>query len=159
YVNPSTLRILFRFQSGSIVAWTLLLVCCLLVRRRYTRAPVLIVLATVIVTYELGYIAYFFGLHTNPLYTLVLTTCWVGALVVFGRQAIVSAAFACHWLILLGVTFAEQAGWIAYAPLYSDSPIQSGHLHTSWLVGSGITLFLMLSVQLVIYVVIARWHD
>src|SRR5205823_5152333 len=45
-------------------------------------------------------------------------------------------------LIIIGLTIAEQAGLISYAPAFSASPVTGNHLERSWLTSLGINILL-----------------
>jgi class 3 adenylate cyclase len=146
-------------QAASVLAWIIVLIACLVLRRRRTRAPILVAVTALLLTYQLAHSSYFLGPHTNPFFYLTLTACWVTGLILFERRVAV-AALACQWAILFATTIANQAGVIPYAPLYADSPVHNGDLHLSWLMGPGaLTLVLMLFVQFTIYAIIDRWRE
>jgi class 3 adenylate cyclase len=159
YVNHAVLRVLLPVQAASLFVWVMLLIASVVVRRRRTRSPGLVVAHTVIITCQLAYTSYVLGPYTNPFFGLTITALWVSGLICLDRQ-VLTIAMVCQWLLLLGMTVAEQAHLIPYAPLYSDAPVQGAHLHPSWLVGPGaLMVVMMLFVQFVIYGIIDRWRE
>jgi class 3 adenylate cyclase len=61
---------------------------------------------------------------------------------------------------LVGLTVAEQAGLVAYAPLLAEAPFADGKLSTSWFVGVGAVGMLILVVEVCIVIfIIQRWHE
>lgn len=158
YVDHAVLPLLLRLQTVSFVAWGAVFVGGL-ARRRRPAAPVLVGATIVLLTYQLIYTTYFLGAHTNPFAGMTIIGLWAGALILLPRRAVV-AALVVWWLALLATTAAAQAGLLPYAPLYRAAPVEGGRLYPYWLLGTGgATLLVMLFVQIVVYVIIERWHD
>lgn len=158
YVDQGVLQMVLRLQVVSIGLWTTIIAASVL-RRRHASAPLLIGATVACLTYQLAYTSYVLGAHTNPFPGVTIIACWTGGLILFPRRAIV-AGLAVWWLALLATTLAEQLGLLPHAPLYTAAPMSGGHLHPSWLLGpGGVTLLLMVFIQLVVYVVLERWHD
>jgi class 3 adenylate cyclase len=159
YFNPAILPFVLRVQAGILIAWLAVLVRGLMLRRRRAPAPVLVGVTIALAMAQLAYAAYISGPHTNPTAGVMAIGYWAGGLILFPRRPIV-VSMCLLWLAMLVTAGAEQAGYLASAPLYRGTPIDHGRLHPSWLMGhGGVTLVLMLFVQVAIYIIIDRWHD
>jgi class 3 adenylate cyclase len=159
YVAPSFLPLAFRMQLATIVAWTVVVVACIALRRRRTGSTGLVVVTLALCVYELVYGSYFFGLYTSVFSGLTIIASWAVGLVLFPKRAI-WFAFAVLAVCVLGITIAEQMGLLPYGPLFRDAPFHGGFLHPSWLLSmGGVTVLMMVSIGLVLHFVIDRWHD
>lgn len=158
YFDPAVLPLVLRVQAGLLIAWLVVLVCGLMLRHRRAPAPVLVGVTIALAMSQLAYAAYISGPQTNPTAGVLAIGVWTGGLILFPRRAVV-VTMCLWWLIVFITTGAEQTGFLPSAPLYRDAPIENGRLHPAWLMGhGGATMLLMLFIQVVIYVVINRWH-
>lgn len=159
YINQSFLPLALGVQAMTIVAWSLLIAAAFVARRRWPDAPGLIATTIVLCVFELVYGSYFFGIFTSVFSGLTIIASLAVGLVLFNARAVKAAVVVCA-TALAAITIVEQAGILAYAPLFHDSPVHDGRLHPSWLVGmGGVTVLMMLFIGVIIYVVIERWHE
>jgi len=159
YVDPFWLPVVLRLQALSLFAWLVVWLCSFALRQRRGPTPVLVGATTATLTWQLAYSAYFVGPLTNPFAGVTVIAVWAAGLILFRAKPVV-AGLTVWWLAVIGSIVAEQAGLVPYAPLYNGAPVDGGHLRSSWLVGPGaLSVFMILFVQFVLYVIIRRWQD
>src|SRR5262245_50007332 len=86
YVAHAFLRVAFRIQLATIVAWTLVLLACIALRRRGTQSTWLVAVTMGLCVYELVYGSYFFGLYTSVFSGLTIIASWAVGLVLFTKR-------------------------------------------------------------------------
>ena len=159
YVDAAWVPVVLRFEAVTITTWAILWLYALAVRRRRDRTPGLVVATATVLTWQLAYSTYFVGAVTNPFAAMTIIAVWAAGLILFRARPIVIGLIV-WWLAVIGTTAAEQAGLIPYAPLYRAAPVANGHLYPSWLMSlGGLTVFMIVFVQLVFYVIIRRGHE
>src|SRR5581483_11653320 len=159
YLDQEVLHRAFRWQVVFVGAW-LAIVFSALFLRRWAPTSRLIVHAEIqlySVTALLG--SYVLG-HYTSLYTgVAVVGGYTVAFVLFDRRATLPG-LASFLVGLLGMTLAEQAGLIPYAPLLRGEPYAHGHLSGWWLAGPGAVAFVgLLAVVALFYYVVERWRQ
>jgi class 3 adenylate cyclase/multidrug transporter EmrE-like cation transporter len=137
----------------------ILIGAAVVLRRRRSETGFLIPPTLALCALQLLYGSYFFGIHTSVFSGLTVVASWAVGLILFERRAMAVAVIGVC-IVLLGISVAEQAQWLPYAPLFGAPPFHAGRLDTSWLIGfGGVTFAMMLVIGTIIYFVIERWQD
>jgi adenylate cyclase len=104
-------------------------------------------------------ISSFQGIHTNNLIPIILLTGAAAGSMLFDRRPVL-LGLTSFILMMVGMTVAEQAGYIRYAPAFVAAPFREGHLDRGWLASAGAANFVtLLGLTALIYFIVDRWRD
>ncbi len=133
FVNPDGLRRILVLHAVILAGW--LAIGAVAFRRRgRERTPLLI--HAVVQLYTIGFelIAWWGGAFSQ-LYLAVIISGGASVGFLFAEPAQMFWAFASGFVLMAGLTAAEQSGLVPYAPLFDQAPYSHHHLARSWLVG------------------------
>lgn len=135
YLNRTFLPTALWIQgAGTIPAWAGLLAVALWARRHAPRSRLLgYVTCQLCAFWALS--SYFLGHFTFP-YLGMLMGYMVLLAVLFEARPVLLANVT-FYVIVVATTVLEQAKVIPYAPLFTDSPVNGGHLSPNWILGVG----------------------
>src|SRR5262249_34347952 len=136
YLDQAVLPLAFRIQLAFVGGWLSIIVAALVLRRRAPASRLLVHLHCQLysITVLLG--SYAFGHYTSLFTGVAVVGGYAAAFVLFERWATLPA-LASFLILLLGMTIAELAGLIPYAPVLGGAPFEHGRLSGWWLAGPG----------------------
>jgi adenylate cyclase len=103
--------------------------------------------------------AYTLGLYTNLINGALVVGGFGLGLILWGPRPVL-LVLGSFVLLMLGITFADQAGLIRYAPALQQAPFADGRLARTWLATIGLSSFVIMAMFLyVLWLVIVRWHE
>jgi class 3 adenylate cyclase len=158
YVDQTFLRPVFRGQLVAVGVWLTIIAVILSLRRRAWASRFLVHLT--VQSYVLTALAgsYIFGHCTILFMGVSVVGGFAAGFILFDRWATLPGVVS-FFLALLGMTIAEQAGLIRYAPLLADEPFRHGRLSGWWLAGPGAPPFLgLFAIVGLVYYVVERWR-
>lgn len=157
YINRDVLAVVIRLQSALVAAWMVLIVVLLLVRKHTPNGRWFVHVLAITYVWTIVYFTFLIG----PFTSMFPPVSWLAGLAV---GLILFKHTVLPWLLLafasyVGMILLEQAGWLPYAPLLLEAPIDNGHLHSSWILSIEAVGFSLLPITgALFYFLIINWH-
>ena len=144
YANQEWLEMNFAVQTRIVLpGWLAFLVTGLLARKRWPDSRLLAHAAAQFFVMYVVYASYGLGFYTDLFGAMNLFAATALGFLLLGFR-VIRAGIISFVALVVATTVAEQVGIIPYAPWFSASPIEAGHLATSWLLSAGGLSFLIL---------------
>jgi diguanylate cyclase (GGDEF)-like protein len=159
FLDYGVLEALLRVLVWVAVAWAVLLLAGLRLRRQVRESPSLVHATIQLYAISNAVLIYCVGPFTSPLWLILLGAGMIGFLV-FERRAVL-LGLASLLLIEAAATLAERVGLIPYAPLLARPPYSApGRPAGSWMAYmGGVTFGATIIIWALFAYIITRWRE
>ncbi len=149
------------FQRAALtvdVIWIVIAAIAVAIRRKTRRSAILEHLTVQLIAVSLAIASSTMGLVTTP-FALALLGALVVGLLLFRRRTVLLGGLTSA-VLLIGASIATLGGWVRYAPLYRDIPLQDGRIATWWHVEMLLVVVITITLVIGIFMyVLARLRD
>ncbi|MEW6774753.1 MAG: GGDEF domain-containing protein [Bdellovibrionota bacterium] len=158
YLDPAAVRFAYWMAGATLLLWAILLAIGLRMRKRTQRARWITHVFTQTWALHFSTSLYLTGTYTTPLWLLLAAGMLTGLTILDRSSA--NWGTATGFIVMLGTSLAERAGWLPYAPLFKTAPYASdGRVEGSWVAATIIlALVFLFTIWMLNDWMIVRWR-